>query len=87
MTGAVLVGVPAASAEAARSTLGGALAEAGRLPDAAGVHLLGSARDAFVHAFGLAAWISVGISLATAVMIVVLLRDYTRDRSPEPQVR
>jgi MFS transporter, DHA2 family, multidrug resistance protein len=87
MTGAALVGVPAASAEAARSTLGGALAEAGRLPDAAGAHLLGSARDAFVHAFGLAAWISVGISLATAVMIVVLLRDYTRDRSPEPQVR
>ena len=87
MTGAMLAGVPAASAEAARSTLGGALAEAGRLPEATGAHLLGSARDAFVHAFGLAAWISAGISLATAVMIVVLLRGYIRDGSAEPQVR
>jgi DHA2 family multidrug resistance protein-like MFS transporter len=74
MAGAVPAGIPATAAEAARSTLGGALAEAGRLPGALGAELLGTAREAFVQSFELAAAISATIAIGTAVMVGVLLR-------------
>jgi DHA2 family multidrug resistance protein-like MFS transporter len=74
MLDGVPAGIPAPSAEAARSTLGGALAEAGRLPDALGTELLGSAREAFVQSLELTAAICAAIALATGVMVLVLLR-------------
>jgi DHA2 family multidrug resistance protein-like MFS transporter len=74
MAHALPSGIPFPAAEAARSTLGGALAEAGRLPGSAGAELLGSAREAFVQALETAAAISAGVALATAILVVVLLR-------------
>jgi DHA2 family multidrug resistance protein-like MFS transporter len=74
MADGVPAGVPIGAAEAARSTLGGALAEAGRLPGAVGTDLLMTARESFVEALQLSAGICAAISVATAVMIVLMLR-------------
>ncbi len=74
MIDAVPAGIPSGSAEVARTTLGGALAEAARLPDRLGAELLGTAREAFVQSLELAAAISAAIALMTAVMVGVLLR-------------
>ncbi|MCP3822798.1 MFS transporter [Streptomyces sp. A3M-1-3] len=67
-------GVPAAAAEAARDTLGGAAAAAARLPGELGNDLLISAREAFTTGLHTAAFVSVGFALATAVLIFTLLR-------------
>ncbi len=67
-------GVPPEAAEAARSTLGGALAVARRLPDHVGAELLAAARDAFGQAFELTVAISAIVSLATAIGATLLLR-------------
>jgi DHA2 family multidrug resistance protein-like MFS transporter len=74
MADAIPAAVPTQVAEAMRSTLGGALAEAGRLPDTLRDGLLGTARQAFVESMQLAALVSAAIAVATAVMVVVLLR-------------
>jgi DHA2 family multidrug resistance protein-like MFS transporter len=74
MVDAVPDGFAPEAAEAARGTLGGALAVAERLPDQLGVELLGEAREAFTQAFELAAAICVAIALATAIVAVLLLR-------------
>jgi MFS transporter, DHA2 family, multidrug resistance protein len=60
--------------EAARNTLGGALAMAERLPDQIGAELLARAREAFTQAFRLTAAISAVISLATGLLAMALLR-------------
>jgi MFS transporter, DHA2 family, multidrug resistance protein len=62
------------AAEAARGTLGGALAAAERLPDQLGAELLGTARSAFVQAFELTAAIGAVGLLITAVIAAVMLR-------------
>ena len=49
MAEAVPAGVPPEAAEAARSTLSGALATAAQLPDQLGATLLGAAREAFTQ--------------------------------------
>jgi MFS transporter, DHA2 family, multidrug resistance protein len=67
-------GLPAHAIEAARSTLGGAVAVARQLPEQVGAQLLGTAREAFTHAFELTAAISAVVALATAVLAIVLLR-------------
>ena len=86
MVDAVPSGVPTRAADVARSTLGGALAEAGRLPGGAGAELIDTARAAFVQAFEVTAAISAAISLATAVLAWVLLRRVRRgpESSAEP---
>jgi DHA2 family multidrug resistance protein-like MFS transporter len=81
MADALPFALPAVSLTAAQSTLGGALAEAGKLPEETGARLLGSARDAFVHAFGMAALISAGIALATAVLVLVLIHPVRSHRN------
>jgi MFS transporter, DHA2 family, multidrug resistance protein len=75
MAAAIPVGIPMGVAEAARRTLGGAVSEAGRLGDSSGAELLGAARESFVHAFTLTALICALISLATAILVLVLLRE------------
>ena len=60
--------------EAARSTLGGAVAVAGQLPGQGGAELLDTARAAFTQAFELTAALSAAVSLVTAIGIIVLLR-------------
>ncbi len=67
-------GVPAAEAETARDTLGGAVAVAGDVPAAAAAALLDAARDAFTLGFQAVAVASVALSLLTAVVAAVLLR-------------
>ncbi|WP_343712252.1 MFS transporter [Inquilinus sp.] len=74
-------GVPPEAAEAARATLGGALAAARELPGDIGQDLGRAARGAFIHAFGLAALVSAGIALGAAVLAGIVLG---RRPGPEP---
>jgi DHA2 family multidrug resistance protein-like MFS transporter len=66
--------IPPDVAEAARATLGGAAAVAGRLSDQVGAELLRVAREAFARAFELAAAINAALAIATAILTAVLLR-------------
>ena len=66
--------VPPEAMEAARSTLGGAVAVAEQLPHRLGAELLGTAREAFTHAFQLNAAISSAVALITALLATALLR-------------
>jgi len=75
MAGAVPPGLPADVAEAARGTLGGAVAAAGELPAPLREALLSAARQAFTHGFQKAAAVSALISVILAVLVAVLLRD------------
>jgi MFS transporter, DHA2 family, multidrug resistance protein len=74
MWDAVPASLPPEAMEAARSTLGGAVAVADQLPRGLGTELLGTAREAFTQAFQLTAAISVAVSLMTALLAIVLLR-------------
>ena len=74
MANAALDGISREAAEAARGTLGGASAVAGRLPGPLGAELLATARDAFAQAFDVTVIICAVIALATAVVAVVALR-------------
>jgi DHA2 family multidrug resistance protein-like MFS transporter len=67
-------------AEAARATLGGAVAVAHALPDAVGGPLLDAARGAFTHALHATAGVGAFILLAGAVVSAVGLRSATRPR-------
>jgi DHA2 family multidrug resistance protein-like MFS transporter len=67
-------GVPPHAVEAARETLGGAVAAAEPLHDPLGAELLEAARDAFTRSLELSAAISAAIVLALAVAAAVLLR-------------
>jgi DHA2 family multidrug resistance protein-like MFS transporter len=71
---AVPAGLPFEASEAARGTLGGALAVAGQLPAPVGADLLGAAREAFTHALVIAAGICVVVVLLTAVVAARWLR-------------
>lgn len=73
MTDGVPAGVPPEAAEAARATLGGALAAARDLPGETGRVLADAARGAFTHAFGLAALVSAGIAVVAAVLAATVL--------------
>ena len=80
-------GVPAQAAEAARDTLGGALAVAETLPAETGLALLNAGREAFVQAFQIIGVTCAAIAIFAAVIAVVLLRHVPSDApsmSPEP---
>lgn len=80
MAGEVLEGLPAASADTAKDTLGGAVAMARELGGAGGEALLVTARAAFVHAFEVTAGLSaVGVILA-AIVAALLLRKIRGDK-------
>jgi MFS transporter, DHA2 family, multidrug resistance protein len=67
-------GVPPDAADAARETLGGAVAAAEQLPDPLAAELLEAAREAFTLGLQVAALTSAVIAAATAVVAAVLLR-------------
>jgi MFS transporter, DHA2 family, multidrug resistance protein len=69
-----LEGIPPEAIEAAKDTLGGAVAAAKELGGDASVRLLGRAREAFVYAFEVTAAISAVGSLLAAVLAATLLR-------------
>jgi DHA2 family multidrug resistance protein-like MFS transporter len=74
MADAVPPGVSPEAAEAARGTLGGALAASAQLPDQLGAALLGTAREAFTQGLQVTAVVSAVTVLATAVLGAVMLR-------------
>ena len=78
MAGAVSSAVPADGAETARSTLGGALAVAERLPGPLGAELLGRARDAFVQGVETVAAVSAAVLVVAAIGAVIVLRNGER---------
>jgi DHA2 family multidrug resistance protein-like MFS transporter len=85
MADEVLTGVAPEAAEAARGTLGGALAEAQRLPNQVGAELLGTARDAFAQAFELVAAVCAAVAVITAILAVVVLRRVRPGTEPEAE--
>ncbi|GAA2062561.1 MFS transporter [Streptomyces albiaxialis] len=67
-------GLPDTAADAARDTLGGAVAAAERLPETLGGPLLDAARGAFTGGLHLVAAISVGLVVVQGLLAVLLLR-------------
>ncbi len=85
MADAVLTGVLSEATEAARDTLGGAVAVADRLPGQVGAELLRTAREAFVDALDLTAATSAVLAMTLAVMAAILLRHVRASSQPERQ--
>jgi MFS transporter, DHA2 family, multidrug resistance protein len=81
MADAVPPGVSHEVAEAARGTLGGALAVAQRLPEQLGAQLLGTARQAFTQALEVTTAISAAVTIAAAVMAIMSSRSTASLRS------
>ena len=75
---AVPAGIPPEALEVARDTLGGAVGVAGQLPGAVGSLLLDAARDAFMQGLHLTVLISVAVSAAAAVLVLIALRNVQR---------
>jgi DHA2 family multidrug resistance protein-like MFS transporter len=76
MAGVALPGVPPAASDAARETIGAAVAAAHRLPPAASATILTASRAAFARAFVVAAIVSSALMLgATALMAAVVRRE------------
>jgi DHA2 family multidrug resistance protein-like MFS transporter len=74
MADAIPAEVPPGAADAARDTLGGALAAASQLPADVGARLMAAASDAFVQGLQLSAAISTIGVIALAIFIAVTLR-------------
>ncbi|MFC0599323.1 MFS transporter [Streptomyces palmae] len=74
MADAVPTGLPSATADSVRETLGHAALVAGRLPGRAGQALLDDAREAFTHGMRIASLAGVVVLLAGAVLAAVALR-------------
>jgi DHA2 family multidrug resistance protein-like MFS transporter len=74
MSGRVPAGLSAEAAEAARSTLGGAVAASADLPREIASTLVAAAREAFTRGFEQAAIICAAVAAALAVLVLVLLR-------------
>jgi DHA2 family multidrug resistance protein-like MFS transporter len=77
--------VPAAAADAARDTLGGAVAIAETLPDAVGVALAEVARVAFLDAIHFVAVVATISAVLTAVIAAVALRSVAARSEPGPE--
>jgi hypothetical protein len=71
---AVPTGVPPQAAEAARDTLGGAVAVAGQLSDRLGAPLLEAARQAFTSGLQVVFAVSAAVAVGIAILVAVLLR-------------
>ncbi len=83
MAKAALEGVPPEATEAARDTLGGAVAMVRLLPDPLGAELFRTARAAFTQSFELTAAISAAVAVGTAILVVVLLQHVRTGAEPE----
>jgi len=71
--GSVVDGIPREAAEAARDTLGGAVAAAEQLPGL-GAALLDTARKAFTHGLQVTAITSALVVMGMAILVMVSLR-------------
>ncbi len=87
---AVPAGVPPEAAEAARDTLGGAVAAGDELPGRLAPELVEAAREAFTRALELAAGVSAAVAIGAAIVAVVLLQrvragsELAEERGVEP---
>ena len=75
--------IPAAAAEAARDTLGAALAVAAALPPAIGATVVTVARDAFVQGMQVASTISAVVAVGVAILTLIALRNVEMDPDAE----
>ena len=78
MADEAIAGLPPHAVEAARDTLGGAVAAAHELSGAGGARLLEAARSGFVYAFEVAAAVSALGALVAAAFAARFLRDAPR---------
>jgi MFS transporter, DHA2 family, multidrug resistance protein len=85
VAGASPEGVPPYAAEAARDTIGGAVAVADQLPGPLAAELLDAAREAFTQALQVSAITSAAIVLGLAVLTAILLRNVSASSGPEGQ--
>jgi MFS transporter, DHA2 family, multidrug resistance protein len=85
VAGAIPFGVPVEAADAALSTLGGAVAVAAQLPAPMGAELLHVAKSAFAQSLAVTAWISAAIAIATAIATAVLLRHVGTGSQDRPE--
>jgi len=76
--------IPTEAADAARDTLGNALAVAARLPDQLGAELADVARAAFTHALRTTAVTGTVIVIALAIVVVVVLGHLKPRSTTEP---
>jgi MFS transporter, DHA2 family, multidrug resistance protein len=67
-------GVPADAAEAARDTLGGAVAAGDELPGQLAPELVDAAREAFTQALQVAATLNAAVAIGAAILAVALLQ-------------
>jgi MFS transporter, DHA2 family, multidrug resistance protein len=74
MAAALPAGVPAAKAETARATLGGALSAADSVGGPVGVELMARAREAFAQGLEVTAMIGAAVVLTAAVAAAMTLR-------------
>jgi DHA2 family multidrug resistance protein-like MFS transporter len=84
LAGALPASTPPAAAAAARDTLGGAVAAAGRLPGQPGRVLLGVARQAFTQGLHVAFATCAAAVLAAAILAAVQLRHLRPGSEPGP---
>ncbi|MDQ3981087.1 MAG: MFS transporter, partial [Actinomycetota bacterium] len=80
---AIPADVPVAAADAARDTLGGALAVAGELPGETGGALLEAARAAFTQGLHLVSLTGAVVAIGIAILVATLLRDVERGSASE----
>ena len=85
VVGVIPAGVPPEAAEAAKDTLGAAVAAAGGLPGPLGAELLEASRAAFTQALQAASLTCVAIALGIAILVVVLLRSVPKEAGPPEQ--
>ncbi len=83
VTDALPPDVPLAAAEAARDTLGGALAVAQELPGDVGQGLAGAALDAFAQGLHISATAGAVIAVGVAILVAGLLRNVRAPRAEE----
>jgi MFS transporter, DHA2 family, multidrug resistance protein len=78
-------GVPAEVADAARDTLGGALAIAQTLPDTLAAVVVAVAQTAFVDAIRVVAAVSAALAIFAAIGAAAALRTVPARSEPEPE--
>jgi DHA2 family multidrug resistance protein-like MFS transporter len=85
VAGSLPSGVPAAAADAARDTLGGAIAIAQTLPETVGAALVEVARIAFIDALHFVAAVAAVGAVLTAIAAAVALRNVAARSEPAPE--
>ncbi|MBA2533396.1 MAG: MFS transporter [Rubrobacter sp.] len=86
MVNTVPAGAPPEATQAARETLGGAVAAGDQLPNQVGAGLLEAAREAFVQGLHVTAVVSAAIAVMLALLTVTLLRHVQTGTEPAGQL-